>query len=74
MTLQTCLAVIALCSAVRAEPPAFDIKLDTVSTGFDKKSCWVHPRAGVIPGNPQKVVLTMQKAMLVGSDVFLCAQ
>ncbi len=53
-----------------AADPLFDLKLDTVSDGFDKKSCWVHPRAGIIPGNPPSVVLTMQKAMLVGSDIF----
>lgn len=57
-------------SAQKPAPALFDLKLDTVSTGFDKKSCWVHPRAGAIPGSPPKVVLTMQKAMLVGSDVF----
>jgi hypothetical protein len=50
----------------------FRVQLDTISSGFDKKSCWVHPRAGAIPGNPPIVVLTMQKAMLVGSDIF-CA-
>lgn len=53
-----------------AEPALFDIKLDTISSGFDKKSCWVHPRAGIVPGSPPSVVLTMQKAMLVGSDIF----
>lgn len=56
--------------ALLAVEPLFDLQLDTVSTGFDKKSCWVHPRAGAIPGNPPSVVLTMQKAMLVGSDIF----
>ncbi len=53
-----------------AEPPAFDIQLDTISSGFDKKTCWVHPRAGAIPGAPPSVVLTMQKLRLTGSDVF----
>src|SRR5260221_13197673 len=53
-----------------ADAPAFDIKLDTISSGFDKKSCWVHPRAGAIPGEVPIVVLTMQKALLNGSDVF----
>ncbi|MBI5772509.1 MAG: exo-alpha-sialidase [Verrucomicrobia bacterium] len=53
-----------------AEPPGFDLKLDTISTGFDKKSCWVHPRAGAIPGAVPKIVLTMNKAALVGSDIF----
>ena len=53
-----------------ADAPAFEIQLDTISSGFDKKSCWVHPRAGVIPGKTPIVVLTMQKAMISGSDVF----
>ncbi len=48
----------------------FDIQLDTISSGFDKKSCWVHPRAGAIPGPTPIVVLTMQKAAIVGSDIF----
>jgi len=49
---------------------AFDIQLDTISSGFDKQSCWVHPRAGAIPGQTPIVVLTMQKAAIVGSDIF----
>ena len=53
-----------------ADAPGFDIQLDTISSGFDKKTCWVQPRAGAIPGNPPKVVLTMQKLLLAGSDVF----
>lgn len=65
-------------SVLRADPPkstpiknvAFDIQLDTISSGFDKKSCWVHPRAGAIPGAVPIVVLTMQKAAIVGSDIF----
>lgn len=53
-----------------ADAPAFDLKLDTISVGFDKRTCWVHARAGSIPGNPPSVVLTMQKLLLTGSDVF----
>lgn len=52
------------------ESPAFRQQLDTIRSGFDKKFCWVHPRAGVIPGATPSVVLTMQKLMLTGSDVF----
>jgi hypothetical protein len=48
----------------------FEVRLDTVSFGFDKKACWVHPRAGAIPGKTPIVVLTMQKATFTGSDVF----
>ena len=61
------LAAATLCVA---ETPAFDIKLDTISSGFDKKSCWVHPRAGAIPGKTPIVVLTMMKAAISGSDVY----
>ena len=64
------LAIASFCVSLHAADPAFDITLDTISSGFDKKSCWVHPRAGVIPGATPKVVLTMQKAMLSGSDLF----
>ena len=50
--------------------PKFTIKLATIHSGFDRKTCWVHPRAGAIPGEPPVVVLTMQKLLLSGSDVF----
>ena len=62
------------------EPPAggtpaipvvqYRTQLDTICSGFDKKTCWVHPRAGAVPGTPSRVVLTMQKLFLTGSDVF----
>lgn len=56
-------------------PPAglpFDLSLATVSKGYDGQTCWVHPRAGAIPNpdGPPSVVLTMQKLLLTGSDVF----
>ena len=47
-----------------------DIELQTVSSGYDRKTCWVHARLGVIPGNPPIVVITMSKMRLTGSDVF----
>lgn len=46
------------------------VQLDTVRSGFTKTHCWVHPRAGVIPGRKPAVVLTMQELLLSGSDVF----
>jgi hypothetical protein len=49
----------------------FEIKLETIQKGYDGKSCWVHPRAGVIPEKKPIVVLTMMKAIMSGSDVFL---
>jgi len=54
----------------RDRTPDFHIRLDTIRSGFDKKTCWVHARAGVVPGSSPAVVLTMQKLLLTGSDVF----
>jgi len=56
--------------SLAATGPEFHIQLDTISTGFDRQTCWVHARAGAIPGNPPSVVLTTQKLLLTGSDVF----
>jgi len=54
--------------------PDYTIKLDTISSGFDGKTCWVAPRAGIVPGknsdSSPSVVMTMQKLWLKGSDVF----
>jgi hypothetical protein len=63
--------LIAGMSVIAAEPaPGFRIQLDTLSHGYDGKTCWVHSRAGTIPGPVPSVVLTMQKLLLTGSDVF----
>jgi hypothetical protein len=55
-----------------AQPgPDYQQQLDTLSQGFDGETCWVHPRAGIVPdGRGLAVVLTMQKLLLTGSDVF----
>lgn len=53
-----------------AEPMGYEVQLDTIHSGFDKETCWVHPRAGTIPGENPIVVLTMQKLLLSGSDIF----
>jgi hypothetical protein len=59
--------------ATAAEP--FRIELSVARQGFDGQSCWVHARAGTIPaeqtstGSP-RVVMTMQRLLLSGSDVF----
>jgi lysophospholipase L1-like esterase len=60
---------------VRLQPPApaglpYEVKLTTVSRGYDGKTCWVHPRAGAIPGKTPSVVMTLQKLLLTGSDIF----
>lgn len=54
----------------------FEIQRETASSGFDGKSCWVHARAGVIPASERAdssrplAVMTTQKLLLSGSDVF----
>jgi len=71
-----CLAVTPTLSAQTASTQSetasvgFDVHLDAISSGYDGKTCWVHPRAGTIPGEHPIVVLTMQKLLLKGSDVF----
>jgi len=62
--------VFSVFSVSAVEVVDYDIQLDTIHAGFDKKTCWVHPRAGTIPGETPSVVLTMQKLLLSGSDVF----
>ena len=47
-----------------------NIDLQTIHSGYDRKTCWVHARPGTIPGNPPITVVTMQKLRLTGSDVF----
>ncbi|WP_051254292.1 exo-alpha-sialidase [Arenibacter latericius] len=50
------------------------IDLQVPTKLFDGKSCWCHPRAGIVPGAGEnsmpKVVMTMNKLNLEGSDVF----
>ncbi|MEN3941731.1 GDSL-type esterase/lipase family protein [Prosthecobacter sp. SYSU 5D2] len=48
----------------------YQVKLETVTSGYDGKTCWVHARAGAIPGPTPTVVMTMQKLLLTGSDIF----
>src|SRR5262249_3618809 len=68
----TIAGIIFLALYLQAEDPtpAFRIQLDTISPGYDGTTCWVHPRAGTILGERPIVVLTMQKLLLTGSDVF----
>ena len=49
-----------------------ETELQVISHGYDRKTCWVHPRAGAIPvkGGPPIIVLTMYKLRLSGMDVF----
>ena len=60
-----------------AEPKSnFTVELQTAHSGYDRKTCWVHTRAGTIPGSiegsgsPFSVVMTMHELRLTGSDVY----
>lgn len=76
MMKQTLIALAVLLLAPQAvihaaeSGPGFRIQLDTLHRGYDGRTCWVHPRAGAIPGPTPAVVLTMQQLLLTGSDVF----
>lgn len=61
---------VLLLLATSALAADFEIRLDRVRSGYDGQTCWVHARAGAIPGRTPTVVLTMQKLLLTGSDVF----
>jgi hypothetical protein len=65
-------ALMPLAVGTSAEAPTLDyrVQLDTLAKGFDGKTCWVHARAGAMPGKTPSVVMTMQKLLLSGSDVF----
>ena len=55
------------------KPLTYEVDLRTVTEGFDGKTCWVQARTGAIPQTgkfPATIVLTMQKLLLSGSDVF----
>ena len=49
----------------------YGIELESIHSGFDGNKCWVHARAGAIPGAASGgmpiVVLTMQKLLLSAS-------
>lgn len=49
----------------------YNLQLDTISSGYDGITCWFHPRAGLVHGNPNIVVMLMQKWHLSASDLFL---
>jgi hypothetical protein len=76
MTTLRCLVILVCLSvwmtSAAADGPGYEVKLDVVSEGFDKKTCWVHSRAGVVRKGEQapRVVMTMQKLTLTGSDIF----
>jgi len=58
----------------RKDQGNYELSLLSPTRLFDGISCWSHPRAGIVPGAGQKglprVVVTMNKLDLSGSDVF----
>ncbi|MFW6059805.1 MAG: sialidase family protein [Phycisphaeraceae bacterium] len=48
----------------------FDIQLDKVRSGFDGTYFWGQARAAVIPGDPPTGIITTQRALRTGSDVY----
>lgn len=63
-------ALLAVGPFAMADDPLYSIDLSVARQGFDKKWCWVHARAGAIPGEEPTVVMTLQKLQLSGSDIF----
>ncbi|MHB8899224.1 MAG: exo-alpha-sialidase [Thermoguttaceae bacterium] len=69
--------VLSSAAGAEAGAPGYRVELSAATSGFDGKMCWVHARAGAIPpgatgneGAGPLVVMTMQKLLLTGSDVF----
>ncbi len=58
--------IFAWCQAHAAEPPDFNVKLETVMEHDDGKFLWFHPRATALPGG---VMMTIQKHLKV-SDYY----
>ena len=59
------------------EDVGYTLERAVAHRGFDGETCWVHARAGAIPAEAMGedvqqplVVMTMQKLLLTGSDVF----
>lgn len=55
-----------------SDPLSFTHHLTTITSGFDGRTCWVQARGGVMPGSDRQpvAVVTMQKLLLSGSDIF----
>ena len=50
-----------------------NIENQIIRDGYDRKTCWVHPRCGIIPaqnGSSPVGVMTMWKTRLTGNDTF----
>jgi hypothetical protein len=68
------LAVIPSVICCREKKLSNTVELNVPTKLFDGKSCWTHPRAGIVPGGGEsgksRVVMTMNNLDLAGSDVF----
>ena len=47
-----------------------NIELQTIHSGYDRETCWVHARPGVIPGEPPIGIVTSHALRLSGMDVY----
>lgn len=64
-------SMIVFTAAARAQSMIdYDIRVETIRHGYDGRTCWVHPRAGIIPGPQPIAVMTMLKLTVTGSDLF----
>lgn len=48
----------------------YKVVLDTIMSDNNDSVCWFQPRAGVIPGNPSTIVMTLQRFIIGHSDVY----
>lgn len=57
---------------VTSRAETLQIEVQTLAGGYDGKQCWVQARAGAIPrkGSSPLIVVTMQKLLVTGSDVY----
>jgi hypothetical protein len=46
----------------------FGVETQIIHSGYDRKTCWVQTRGGVLP--PNQAVITTQKLRISGSDIF----
>lgn len=46
----------------------YSVETQIIQSGYDRKTCWVQTRGGVIP--PATAVITTQKLRISGSDIF----
>ena len=52
--------------------PGYRIQLDTLLQDYDGETCWTQARAAAVPreGGSPRLLVTMQKLLLTGSDVY----